>query len=57
MARRQPPGASVVPSFLRGRSRTFSPLSVAPTPSSAAVPVDPPAGAAPDPGSVEMVDV
>src|SRR5215212_8912972 len=54
-----PPGASsVLPSsFLRGRSRTFSPLSVAPTPSAAAVPVDPPAGAAPDPGSVEMVDV
>src|SRR5215216_7110900 len=56
MAWCQPPGASVAPSLLRGRSRTFSPLSVAPTPSAAAVPVDPPAGAAPDPGSVEMVE-
>ena len=59
MVRAYPPGAAstLTPSFLRGRSRGFSPLSVAPMPSAAAVPFDPPAGSPPDAGSVEMVDV
>src|SRR5688500_13852001 len=57
MASDQPPGAAVAPSFLRGCAGSLSPLCVAPPPSAAAVPVEPPAGAESDPGSVEIVGV